>query len=122
MYMAYNTSVHIYDLEVQFKYFYNKDMGEWRTSGELDNVVLGINCTLSANWNGTFGDSLNNITIEIPPPSPAGFVPLSGLTEDDCKQFLFATNRYWSLMSYLTGSIENTRQTPTIGLCAVPWE
>ena len=48
MCMAYNTSVKLIDLEVQYKYYYDKDMGEWRTSGELDNVVIGVGCTLSA--------------------------------------------------------------------------
>ena len=120
--MAYRTSVTFKDLEVQYKYYYDKDMGEWRTSGELDDVVIAIGCTLNANWNGAHVHTFENQMIEIAPPSPKGFTPLSALTEDDCKQFLFATDRYWSLMSVLTGQVYESRQAPTQGRCALPWE
>ena len=122
MCMAYNTSVKLIDLEVQYKYYYDKDMGEWRTSGELDDVVIAVGCTLSANWNGSHIHTMNAMMIDINPPSPAGFKPLSALTEDDCQQFLFATERYWSLMSVVTGQVYESRQAPTQGLCALPWE
>ena len=122
MCMAYNTSTKITDLEVQFKYYYDKDMGEWRTSGELDDVVIAVGCALSANWNGSYIHTMGAQLIDVNPPSPAGFTPLSALTEDDCQQFLFATERYWSLMSVVTGQVYESRQTPTVGLCALPWE
>ena len=122
MLMAYNTAVRIDDLKVQFKYVYDESMGEWRTSGELDDVVIAIDCALSANWNGAHIQTMGAQQIDIAPPSPAGFTPLSDLTKDDCQDFLFATDRYWSLMSVLTGQVYESRQTPTVGLCAVPWE
>ena len=67
MCMAYNTSLKIIDLEVQFKYYYDKDMGEWRTIGELDDVVIAVGCTLSANLNGSHIHTMNAMMIDINP-------------------------------------------------------
>tara|TARA_R100001082_G_scaffold90_2_gene39 strand:- start:868 stop:1233 length:366 start_codon:yes stop_codon:yes gene_type:complete len=121
--MGYNTAVIIDDLEVEYKYYYSQYMGGWRTSGELDDVVVGAGVTLSANWNGKHAHTMDVSIMDIAAPDPDNYTPFKDLTEEQCDEFIKSDIRYWSLMSVLTGQVYSSMQTTTgVGLCALPWE
>ena len=121
--MAYNTAIIIDNLEVEYKYYYLEDMGDWRTSKQLKDVVIGAGVTLSANWNGKHAHTMDAEILDISAPNPDDYTPFKDLTEEQCKEFIKSDIRYWSLMSVLTGQVYSSMQTTTgIGLCALPWE
>jgi|TARA_R110002012_G_C11266448_1_gene568826 hypothetical protein len=121
--MAYNTAIIIDNLEVEYNYDYLGDMGDWRTSKELKDVVVGAGVTLSANWNGKHIHTMDSEILDIAAPNPDNYTPFKDLTKEQCHEFIKSDIRYWSLMSVLTGQVYSSMQTTTgVGLCALPWE
>ena len=106
--MATVTTLTIDRLEVQYS-----------LSG-LDDVVVQVGATLSGNDTGTT-DSLANDFI-IAGPDPASFVAFEDLTESDCANFVTSTDRYTTLLQYLTAQIYEKKQPPTGGQLPLPWE
>ncbi len=120
--MAYNTAIIIENLNVEYDYWYLKDMGDWRTSKELKDVVIEIGTTLSANCSGGHIHTLDSMKFKVAAPDPDNFTPFEDLTEAQCVNFVKATEKYWSVMSILTGRVYDSMQAATQGLCALPWE
>jgi len=122
--MAYNTYLQIDSLEVVYDsdYLSYPEIQGWRTNKELKDVVIVIGTTLSANWNGTHTHKLDLQKFYIGPPDPDNYTPFEDLTEQQCKKFVTSTERYWSVMSILTGRVNDSMHAATQGLCALPWE
>ena len=106
--MAAVTTLAINYLEVQYS-----------LSG-LDDVVINVSATLSGNDAGTT-DTLTNRFV-IAGPDPDSFVAFEDLTEEDCANFITATDRYTTLLQYLTAEIYRKKQPPTKGILPLPWK
>ena len=106
--MATVTTLTINQLEVQYS-----------LSG-LDDVVIDVTATLSGNDGGVTAEVTNGFGIAA--PDPASFVPFEDLTEEDCANFVTATDRYTTIFQFLTTELYNKKQPPTTGELPLPWE
>jgi len=97
----------------------DKLLVQYSLSG-LDDVVIDVSATLSGNDAGTTSTLTNGFAIAAPDPS--SFVPFEDLTEEDVENFVKATDRYTTLIQYLTKLIYEKQQPPTAGQLPLPWE
>ena len=106
--MATVTTLTIDKLEVQY------------SLDGLSDVVIQVMATLSGNDTGTT-QYFTNI-FNIASPDPSSFVAFEDLTESDVANFVTSTERYTTLIQYLTAQIEEKKQPPTKGGMPLPWE
>ena len=106
--MAAITTLTIDKLEVQY------------SLDGLTDVVIQVMATLSGNDTGTTVYFTNIFNIAA--PDPASFVAFEDLTESDVANFVTSTDRYTTLIQYLTAQIEEKKQPPTKGELPLPWD
>jgi len=108
--MGYNIKYIVNGLEVKF------------SSGSFKDVVIGVQGTLSGDYNGNHGMAKGAIMVNVPPPVSGSYIEYKDLTNADVVGFIQDTNEYKSMVSTLTSEIHQDMQAPTQGLCALPWE
>jgi len=106
--MAIVTTLTIDKLEVQY------------SLDGLSDVVIQVMATLSGNDTGTTQYFTNIFNIAA--PDPGSFVAFEDLTESDVANFVTSTDRYTTLLQYLTAQIEEEKKPPTKGELPLPWE
>jgi len=106
--MAAITTLTIDKLEVQY------------SLDGLTDVVIQVMATLSGNDTGTTLYFTN--VFDIAGPEPSSFVAFEDLTEEDCANFVTSTDRYTTLLQYLTAEIEQKKKPPTKGQLPLPWD
>ena len=106
--MAAITTLTIDKLEVQY------------SLDGLTDVVIQVMATLSGNDTGTTVYFTNIFNIAA--PDPASFVAFEDLTESEVENFVTSTDRYTTLLQYLTAQIEEKKQPPTKGELPLPWD